>query len=124
MDQSRINVLIVDDDLDLLRICSTYLNLADINVVGTATDGYKAIEMLKNSIPKPDVIVIDYHMPKMNGIETSKKIIKSDNSYKIIMISARSSIKQRALSNGIHEFIEKPFNLQKLCEKIKLVARN
>ena len=124
MEVIRIKVLIVDDDPDLLKLCSSSFNLLGLNVVGTASNGIEALEMLNDSITKPDVIVIDYHMPKINGIETSQMIFKIDKSYKIIMISADSSIKNRALSNGIHEFIEKPFKLQKLAEKINQVARN
>ena len=123
MDGTKINVLIVDDDPDLLKLGSAYLNLLNLNVIGTASNGFEAIEMLKNSITKPDVIVIDYHMPKINGIETSKEILKIDSSYKIIMISAYPSIKNEALSSGINEFIEKPFNFQKLCERIKQIAQ-
>ena len=123
MDGTKINVLIVDDDPDLLKICSSYLRLLDINVVGIANSGFKALEILKDSITKPDVIVIDYHMPKINGIETSKKILKIDSSYKIIMISAYSSVKNEALSSGINEFLGKPFNFQKLAEKIRQQAR-
>lgn len=124
MDGKRINVLIVDDDVDLLKICSSYLRLFDLNVVGTASNGFEALEILKDSITKPDVIVIDYHMPEINGIETSKRILKIDSSYKLIMISANSSIKNKALSNGIHEFIEKPFSFQSLGDRIKQVVRN
>ena len=80
MDGKRINVLIVDDDVDLLKICSSYLRLFDLNVVGTASNGFEALEILKDSITKPDVIVIDYHMPEINGIETSKRILKIDSS--------------------------------------------
>jgi len=123
MDAKKVNVLIVDDDPDLLRLCSSHLSLLNLNVVGTATNGFEAIEMLNDSIIKPDVIVIDYHMPKINGIETSKEILKIDSSYKIIMISAYPSIKNEALSSGINEFIEKPFNFQKLCERIKQIAQ-
>ena len=123
MDAKKVNVLIVDDDPDLLRLCSSHLSLLNLNVVGTATNGFEAIEMLNDSIIKPDVIVIDYHMPKINGIETSKEILKIDSSYKIIMISAYSSVKNEALSSGINEFLGKPFNFQKLAEKIRQQAR-
>ena len=124
MDRTKIKVLIVDDDLDLLKICSSYLQLLDINVVGIANSGFKALKMLKDSITKPDVIVIDYHMPIINGIETSKEILKINSSYKIIMISAYSSVKNEAISSGINEFLEKPFNFQKLAEKIRQLAQN
>jgi DNA-binding NtrC family response regulator len=122
--ENIIKVLIVDDDPDLLKLCSFHFNLLGLNVVGTANNGIEALEMLKDSIIKPDVIVMDYHMPKINGIETSKMILKIDSSYKIIMISAYQSIKKKALSSGIHEFIEKPFDFQKLAEKIKELAQN
>jgi len=124
MTGSGINVLIVDDDPDLLKLCSSYLRLFDLNVVGTASNGFEALEMLKDSITKPDVIIIDYHMPEINGIETSEVILKLDNSYKIIMLSANPSIKDKALSSGIHEFIEKPVNFLNLSERIKQIARN
>lgn len=124
MTGSRINVLIVDDDPDLLKLCSSYLRLFDLNVVGTASNGFEALKMLKDSITKPDVIIIDYNMPEINGIETSEVILKLDNSYKIIMISGNPSIKDKALSSGIHEFIEKPFNFLNLSERIKQIARN
>jgi YesN/AraC family two-component response regulator len=124
MDETKIKVLIVDDDPDLLKVCSSYLNFYNLNVVGTATNGFQAIEMVRDSITKPDVIVMDYHMPKINGIETSKEILKINSSYKILMISAYSSIKNEALSSGINEFLGKPFNFQNLAERIIRLARN
>lgn len=119
MRSPRINLFIVDDDKDILRLYSLHFELNGINVVGKANNGIEAVEKITNSIVKPDVILIDYHMPIINGIETSKLILKIDKSFKIIMISGDPSIRENALSNGILDFYEKPNNLNILCQKIK-----
>jgi two-component system chemotaxis response regulator CheY len=119
MEQSKIKILIIDDDEDILNLYSVYLNTQGFNVVGTALNGYDALKLLQDSIPKPDVILIDYHMPHMNGIETSKFILRLDNSYKILMMSGNTSIKDKALSSGIIDFYEKPTNMKILCNRIR-----
>ncbi|MFX1418709.1 MAG: response regulator [Promethearchaeota archaeon] len=119
MEDPRIKVFIVDDDKDILQLYSLHFELNGLKIVGTANNGIKAIKKLKNSIIKPDFIVLDYHMPIINGVETAKIILKIDNSIKIIMISGDSSIKEKALSNGIIDFHEKTNNIQNLCQKIK-----
>ena len=119
MKDTRINIFLVDDDKNILRLYSLTFELNGLNVVGTANNGIKAIKKLKNSMIKPDFIIIDYHMPIINGIETSKLILKIDNSFKIIMISGNPSIREKALSNGIIDFYEKPNNIEMLCQRIK-----
>ena len=119
MKDTRINIFLVDDDKNILRLYSLTFELNGLNVVGTANNGIKAIKKLKNSMIKPDFIIIDYHMPIINGIETSKLILKIDNSFKIIMISGNPSIREKALSNGIIDFYEKPTNIEMLCQRIK-----
>ncbi|MHA1489646.1 MAG: response regulator [Promethearchaeota archaeon] len=119
MENPRINVFIVDDDKDILRLYSLYFGINGLNIIGTANNGIEAVNKLTDSILKPDVIVIDYHMPIINGIETSKRILKIDNSFKIIMISSDPSIRERALSNGIIEFYEKTNNFKNLYHKIR-----
>jgi DNA-binding NtrC family response regulator len=119
MENQRINIFIVDDDKDILRLYSLHFEINGLNVIGTANNGIEAMNILTDSNLKPDVIVIDYHMPIINGIETSKRILKIDNSFKIIMISSDPSIRERALSNGIIEFYEKNNNFENLCHKIR-----
>ncbi|MFX1390607.1 MAG: response regulator [Promethearchaeota archaeon] len=74
---------------------------------------------MQDSIAKPDIIIINYHMPIMNGIETAKIISKIDDSFKIVMISADPSVREIANSNGITRFCEKQNNIQNFCQKIK-----
>lgn len=122
MELPKINVFIVDDDKDILKLYTKHFELYGIKVVGTALNGIEALKKLKDSMPKPDIIVIDYHMPIINGIETSEMILKLDKSFKIIMISGDPSIKKKALSNGIIDFFVKPHNIKKLCQRIIKIA--
>jgi DNA-binding response OmpR family regulator len=122
MEKPRIKVFIVDDDIDILRLYSLHFELNGLNVVGIASDGIEAVNKLINSIERPDVIIMDYHMPGINGIETSKMILEKDQSSKIIIVSADPSIKQLALSNGINDFFEKPNDIKILCQRIKKIC--
>jgi DNA-binding NtrC family response regulator len=123
MEDPKIKIFIVDDDIDILRLYSFYFEINGLNVIGTANNGIEALNKLSDSIPKPDVIIIDYHMPIINGIETSKQILKIDNSSKIIMISGDPSVREIALTNGIIEFYEKTKSLKNICQRIKEIHR-
>ncbi|MFX1390609.1 MAG: response regulator [Promethearchaeota archaeon] len=123
MEPPKINVFIIDDEMDIVKLYCSHFEYNGLNVVGMANNGFEALEKLKDSITKPDVIVIDYHMPEINGIETSKRILEFDNSFKIIMISGDRSIRKTALSNGIKDFFVKPHNITRLCRRIKEIAK-
>ncbi len=57
--------------------------------------------MFKSFLKKPDIILMDHRMPKKNGIEASKEILKINGKTKIIFLSADSSIKEEVLSIGV-----------------------
>ena len=68
MSQEKIKVLLVDDQPLILNILKRGLSTSpDIEIVGTATDGLIALHELRNV--RPDVIVLDLEMPRMNGIQ-------------------------------------------------------
>jgi CheY-like chemotaxis protein len=123
MESPKIKVFIVDDNRDILRLYSLHFKLNGLKVVGKATNGIEAIQKMGDSIDKPDVIIMDYHMPGINGIEASKRILQNDQSFKIIMISADPSIRALALSSGISDFLDKPNNIKILCQRIKDICR-
>lgn len=98
------------------------LNLIGFEVTAIANNGQEAVVMYKNFVKKPDVILMDHRMPVKNGIEASQEILMMDGSSKIIFISADKTVKEEALKLGVYGFIDKPFGLEKLIEKIKEVA--
>jgi len=115
-----VTVLIVDDDLAILRLFKMMLELEGFHTF-EANNGEKAVNMYKSLQEKPDIILMDHRMPIKNGIEASKEILAIDNHSKIIFLSADASIKNKALSIGAIKFIEKPFSNNSLIKSIKTV---
>ena len=73
--QKRIRVMVVEDSMTTLELLLSILdNEEDINVVGTAKNGFEAVQNVKNIAP--DIILMDINMPIMNGFEASGKIME------------------------------------------------
>lgn len=114
-----IKLLIVDDSAFMRRIISDIVDQIDgVEVVGIARNGLEALE----KIPKlnPDIITLDIEMPKLNGIETLKKI-KEDYKIPVIMLSSLTGtdVTIEALQIGALDFIEKPSDLNSNMSNFK-----
>ena len=109
------SVLIVDDDVDLAKILTFYvrqiISQADVRV---AHDGEEALEEVQKT--EPDVMLLDLHMPRMNGVEVCMRL-KGEGlaqSCSIISVSAGAQEHDVQLLHqlGIHHFVEKGSNLR------------
>ena len=132
---SKVRVLIVEDSpLTATLIQSILENDADIEVVGIATDGEQAIEMVKKL--KPNVITMDVLLPTLDGIETTKRIMGEIPTPILILSTAIFTFGQskvfQALAYGALEVMEKTFfegknvdeqGVKKLQETVKMLAR-
>ncbi len=113
----KISVLVVDDSA-VSRQFMAYLIESDpaLQVIGMAEDGEKGLKFLEESIQKPDVIIMDIVMPKMNGFETTRKIMSTTPLPIIIVSSVYSSqeveLCYQALSAGAIAVLEKPVGIQ------------
>lgn len=112
-------VLLVDDEIDFVEVLSTRLEANDFEVL-PAYDGEEALEKVKEA--KPDIIILDIMMPKINGFDVCRKL-KLDQNYKdipIIMLTAKfqtSDIKF-GTAMGADAYITKPFEPQILLDKM------
>jgi len=111
-------IFIVEDDVYLQFFYEKILTLNGFEVVGTANNGEEAISMFKSFAEKPKVILMDYNMPFMNGIEASKEIMKINSNTKIIFTSADHNIKEDALSIEAFCFRDKPITVKDLINDI------
>ncbi len=114
-DWSDKTILIVDDRPDIISFIRILLKKSGINVY-TATNGKKAIELVKEIDGKIDVILMDIQMPVMNGVE-AMKIIKS--SYPSIKILAQTAFalegdEKRYIKEGFDNYVPKPINKKHL----------
>jgi len=116
---SRGRILVVDDEIYIVHILDFSLGMEGYEVV-TALDGEEALRKATES--KPDLIVLDIMMPKMDGYETCKAL-KSDERTKdipVILLSAkgRNVDMQTGYDVGADEYITKPFSPRKLVDRI------
>ncbi|HIP48146.1 MAG TPA: response regulator transcription factor [Lutibacter sp.] len=103
-----IKVFLVDDHKMVIQGLQLLLdNNPKIKVIGTAENGEEAIE--KIPIAKPDVVLLDINMPKINGIDTCKQLIKEQENLKIIAISmhTETSLIKMMLSAGAKGYVLK-----------------
>jgi two-component system chemotaxis response regulator CheY len=116
-----VTIFIVDDDQSLQRLYILILTEAGFEIIDTALNGKVAVEKFLSFKEKPDIILMDHRMPIKNGLDAMIEILQIETHEKIIFASADISIKQKALSLGACEFIDKPFNMSKLLTTIQRV---
>ncbi len=108
--EKKIKVLIVDDSAFMRMVLKDIIDKqSNMKVIGLARDGLEAVEKASNL--KPDVITLDVEMPKLNGLEALKIIMKKTPS-KVLMVSSLTSegasITVESLEHGAVDFIQKP----------------
>tara|TARA_Y100000310_G_C20646114_1_gene796681 strand:- start:863 stop:1201 length:339 start_codon:yes stop_codon:yes gene_type:complete len=107
------------------RIIEKNLKDYDIEIIGTAPDGHKALEIVKEK--KPDVITLDITMPGMDGLSCLDEIMVVHPKAKVMIITALSDklTGLRALDKGARGFLYKPVNADDLANAFdRLLKRN
>ena len=112
-------ILVVDDEVYILHILDFSLGAEGYEVI-TAADGEEAIEKARTE--RPDLVVLDIMMPKVDGFEACRRL-KGDpetNQIPVILLTAkgREVDRQMGIEVGADDYIIKPFSPTKLIEKI------
>jgi two-component system response regulator (stage 0 sporulation protein A) len=119
--KEKIKIFIADDNIDYVATVSSCLTREeDFEVVGSANDGLEAVEQIK--VLKPDVVLLDVIMLRLDGIGVLEKLKEENVSLPIcIMISAvgQDKITTRAISLGAQYYIVKPFEMDMLIKRIR-----
>lgn len=100
-------------------LLETFLTLRGFNVVGKAYDGEEAIQVHQNLQVLPEIIIMDFRMPRKDGILAMKEILRLNPHGKFIFLSADLGIKNQALEEGATLFLEKPLNLDEILTAIE-----
>ena len=111
------NVMIVDDEEKLVKILKFYFEKEWFNVF-EALNGEDAIKKCDSN--KIDLVILDWMIPKLNGIEVCK-YIKENMNTKVLMLTARTQTEDEleALGIGADEYVKKPFDLRVLIMRAK-----
>ena len=111
-------VLIVDDLAFIKLIIKDTLEKTGFEVAGEASNGIEAVEQYKRL--KPDIVLMDITMPRMDGIQALQEIMKFDSAAKVIMCSALGQQKLiiQSIQLGAKDFIVKPFKPERIVGAI------
>jgi DNA-binding response OmpR family regulator len=119
--ETQATILIVDDEMRMRRVIADYLHIKNFRTV-EAADGVEALEVFRTE--KPDLVLLDVMMPRMNGWDVCRTI-RETHQTPIIMLTARSeeSDELQGFELGADEYIAKPFSLKILLARIEAVLR-
>jgi len=114
-------ILVVDDDrkiTDMLRRTLIYEGYRAV----TAADGEEAL--VKAQSERPDLVILDWMMPKLNGLETAK-MLRETSPVPILMLTARDAVENRVegLDSGADDYLVKPFAPEELLARIRALLR-
>ena len=115
------NILVVDDDrkiTDMLRRTLIYEGYR----VATAADGEEALTKAQSE--RPDLIILDWLMPKLNGLEAAR-LLRETTDTPILMLTARDAVEHRVagLDSGADDYLVKPFAPEELLARIRALLR-
>ncbi len=123
-------ILVVDDEADFRNLLTEIISNLNYQI-DTAADGITALEMVQKK--DYDVALIDYMMPKMDGMYLMREIKKNDSETAVIFITGHGSIESAvdAMKQGAYDYITKPIQfeeleslLRRLFETRRLIAEN
>ncbi len=115
---NHVGVAVVDDEAGLIRAYGLLFKRRNIPIAFTALDGPEAIEKFNKSNPKPKVVIIDYRLPSMSGLDLMKRILAIEPDTGIIFISGDDSIKHEAIESGANVFLKKPTGIDEITKNV------
>ena len=112
------DILVVDDDIGCLQMLSLFLESEGFDVTATS-DGAKALKILENN--KFKMIISDFNMPAMNGVELAIKVRERHSGTPVVLLTGSeiSVVIEEAAGAGISEIFCKPVHLKRLITAIR-----
>src|SRR5215210_470394 len=114
-------VLVVDDEAQITRVLKTVLSSQGYQV-RTAAEGESALSSLDEW--RPELVITDLYMPRMNGLELCKRI-RAVSTVPIIVLSVKGEerTKVEALDSGADDYVTKPFGIDELMARVRAALR-
>ncbi len=117
------HILIVEDEEGILQFLKQGLEEENYHI-SAVNDGLKGYNLSQKE--KFDLILLDWMLPKMTGLEVCKKIRETDTKTPIIFLTAKDTVQEtvEGLKAGASDYIKKPFSFDELLERIKVQLRD
>ena len=117
------HILVVDDDQAVRDSLARSLQYGSGYEVTTAEDGLDALAKLSSL--RPDAVVMDVMMPRLDGLETTRMLRQSGNDVPILILTARDAVDDRVdgLDAGADDYMVKPFSFDELSARLRALTR-
>jgi len=117
------NILIIEDETGISSFLEQGLQEEGYNV-SCKPNGKDGLELFKKE--KFDLVLLDWMLPKMNGLEVCKKIREIDTQTPVLFLTAKDTVQETidGLKAGANDYIKKPFSFDELLERIKIHFRS
>lgn len=120
VDLAKLRVMLVEDQPDTSKMVKNMLLEIGVTQVFTSPDGQKAIEFMDSADDFVDLIMCDWNMPRVTGIELLRQLRTVYPALPFIMVTARGDMESVIVAKeaGVTGFIRKPFSLDELKQKL------
>lgn len=120
--QTAGRILVVDDEPNIVDVISMALRYNEFETM-TAGDGQQALRAVREF--RPDLLVLDVMMPGLDGFEVAKRLSDAGREVPILFLTARDTTedKVRGLTIGGDDYMTKPFSIEELIARVKVILR-
>jgi DNA-binding response OmpR family regulator len=117
------HILVVEDEIGIIQFLEQGLEEEGYKVT-CASDGLQGFDLVQQQ--HFDLILLDWMLPKMSGLDLCKAIRKKDNDTPILFLTAKDTVQEtiEGIKAGANDYIKKPFSFEELLERIKIHFRN
>ncbi len=121
-DNTKIKILVADDEVDFATTVLTRLNMRGFDV-STVHSGREIVGTVEEQ--KPDILILDLKMPDMDGLEVLQLLREKKNNVKVIIVTGHGSFEagRTGMELGAFDYIMKPVDLNLLIKKIQEACR-
>ncbi len=125
LDLQRLNILIVEDNVRTLKLIQVVLKDMGVGQAFTARDGREAQMFLDGAGDLINLIICDWNMPRMTGLDLLKQVRMTYPKMPFLMVTARGNIDSvmAAKKSGVSAYVVKPFSPAELEQKVVALAR-
>lgn len=122
MNKSGAHILVVDDEIEIVRALQRSLNAHGYKVF-TASSGEEALEQTKRH--RPDLLLLDLLLPGMSGLEVCRRL-RAESNIPIIVLSVKGAERDKveALDLGADDYVAKPFGIDEVLARVRVALRH
>jgi len=117
-------ILIIEDEESISDLLETELSFEGYNVF-SAADGMSGLKIFEEKQEYLDVVLLDWMIPKLDGLEVLRRMKKMTNKVPVIFVTARDYVgdKVAGLDAGADDYLTKPFNIEELMARLRVIFR-